>query len=62
MKAKDWFYYSILVVLALPIGLVCCEGAIILQVIGLCYGYLFYRSLFKPLFDGKKEQDNAGEE
>lgn len=61
MKAKDWFYYLVLVVLSLPIGLVCCEGAIVLQIIGLGYGYLFFRGLFKPLFDGKEEQDNAGE-
>ena len=53
MKAKDWFYYSLMVVLSLPIGLICCEGAIVLQIIGLGYGYLFFRGLFKPLFDRK---------
>lgn len=62
MKAKDWFYYLILVVLSLPIGLVCCEGAIVLQIIGLGYGCLFFRGLFKPLFDGQEKQDNAGKE
>jgi hypothetical protein len=62
MKAKDWFYYSLMVVLSLPIGLICCEGAIVLQIIGLGYAYLFFRNLLKPAFDGKKEQDNSGEE
>lgn len=62
MKAKDWFYYSVLVVLSLPIGLVCCEGAIVLQIIGLVYGYIFFEKLIKPAFDGKKEQDYSGEE
>lgn len=60
MKVKDWFYYSVLVMLSLPIGLVCCE-AIVLQIIGLGYGYLFFRGLFKPLFDGK-EQNHSGKE
>ena len=41
MKVKDWFYYSVLVMLSLPIGLVCCE-AIVLQIIGLGYGYLIF--------------------
>ena len=48
------------VMLSLPIGLVCCE-AIVLQIIGLGYGYLFFRGLFKPLFD-RKEQDSSGKE
>ena len=60
MTVKDWFYYSVLVMLSLPIGLVCCE-AIVLQIIGLGYGYLFFRGLFKPLFD-RKEQDSSGKE
>lgn len=62
MKAKDWFYILILAVLSLPIGLVCCEGAIILQIVGLVYGCIFFEKLIKPAFDGKKEQDNSGEE
>lgn len=54
MKVKDWFYYSVLVMLSLPIGLVCCE-AIVLQIIGLGYGYLFFRGLFKPLLIGRNK-------
>ena len=41
MKVKDWFYYSVLVMLSLPIGLVCCE-VLFLEIIGRGYCYLFF--------------------
>ncbi len=49
----------VLVVLALPIGLVCCEGAMFLQCLGVFYAVMYGRGLYQMVKGYEAKQDNA---
>ena len=59
---KILVYYFLLLVLAIPMLLVCCEGSLFLQVMGVVYSCWYVDSIIKILKRYEAKQDNADKE
>lgn len=59
---KILVYYLLFLVLAMPMLLVCCEGSLFLQVLGVVYSCWYVDSIIKILKRYEAKQDNANEE
>lgn len=54
--------YILVLVLAMPVALVCCEGSLFLQVLGVVYSCWYMDAFIKFLKSYEAKQNNASEE
>lgn len=53
--------YVLALMLAMPMGLICCEGSLFLQALGVAYSCWYVDSFIKLLKRYEAKQDNANE-
>lgn len=58
---KILVYYFLFLVLAMPMLLVCCEGSLFLQFLGVVYSCWYVDSIIKMLKRYEAKQDNTNE-
>lgn len=58
---KILVYYFMFLVLAMPMLLVCCEGSLFLQFLGVVYSCWYVDSIIKMLKRYEAKQDNTNE-